>query len=397
MTNSEAPTNTLSASDYALFRETVRHFTEREITPNIDTWEKAGIVPQAWWQRAGEAGLLCLEVDDKYGGAGGDFRSASLVIEEIMRAGAGGLGSCVTVHSDIVAMYIDNQGSDAQKRAWLPKMVRGEAVGALAMSEPGVGSDLQGMRTTARLDGDDFILNGQKTFITNGQNAGVCIVCAKTDPREGARGISLFLVDTTLPGYRPGRNLDKIGQHMADTSEIFLDDVRVPTDALLGSEKQGFGILMSELPRERLLLAIGGIAAAEAAIEWTVDYTSERHVFGQPIAEFQNTRFALAQLKAEVTIGRTFVDDCTEKLTRGELDATTAAMAKLWISQLQSRVADECLQLHGGYGYMAEFPISRAWTDARVQQIYGGSNEVMKEIIAREMFGKIRTKFSNDW
>ena len=391
MTNSEARNNTLSASDYALFRETVRRFTEREITPNIEAWEKAGIVPRTWWQRAGEAGLLCLEVDDEYGGAGGDFRSASLVIEEIMRAGAGGLGSCVTVHSDIVATYINNQGSEAQKRAWLPKMVRGEAVGAIAMSEPGIGSDLQGMRTTARRDGDEFVLNGQKTFITNGQNAGVCIVCAKTDPREGARGISLFLVDTTLPGYRPGRNLDKIGQHMADTSEIFLDDVRVPAEALLGSENQGFGVLMSELPRERLLLAIGGIAAAEAAIEWTVDYTSERHAFGQPIAEFQNTRFSLAQLKAEVTIGRTFVDDCTEKLMCGELGATTAAMAKLWISQLQSRVADACLQLHGGYGYMAEFPISRAWTDARVQQIYGGSNEVMKEIIAREMFGKVRS------
>ena len=387
----ESLTNTLSASDYAIFRETVRRFTEREITPNIDAWEKAGIVPRAWWQRAGEAGLLCLEIDEKYGGAGGDFRSASLVIEEVMRAGAGGLGSSISVHSDIVAMYIANQGTEAQKQEWLPKMVRGEAVGAIAMSEPGVGSDLQGMRTTARRDGDEFILNGQKTFITNGHNAGVCVVCAKTDPSEGARGISLFMVDTTLAGYRLGRNLEKIGQHMSDTSEIFLDDVRVPATSLLGSENQGFGILMSELPRERLLLAIGGIAAAEAAIEWTVDYTSERHVFGKPIAEFQNTRFTLAQIKAEVTIGRSFANDCTEKLMRGELDATTAAMAKLWISQLQSRVADACLQLHGGYGYMAEFPISRAWTDARVQQIYGGSNEVMKEIIARDIFGKIRS------
>ena len=393
MTSSEPTTgtNALTATDYALFRETARRFTEREIKPNIEAWEKAGIVPQDWWQRAGEAGLLCVEISDSYGGAGGDFRSASLVIEEIMRASAGGLGSCISVHSDIVAMYINNQGSESQKRAWLPKMVSGDAVGAIAMSEPDAGSDLQSMRTTARRDGDEFVLNGQKTFITNGQNAGICIVCAKTDPHEGARGISLFLVDTTLPGYRRGRNLDKIGQHMSDTSEIFLDDVRVPPDALLGSENKGFGILMSELPRERLLLAIGGVAAAEAAIEWTVEYTCERKAFGQPIAEFQNTRFTLAQLKAEVTIGRSFVEDCTDRLMRGELDATTAAMAKLWLSQLQSRVADACLQLHGGYGYMSEFPIARAWTDARVQQIYGGSNEVMKEIIARDLFGKARS------
>ena len=391
MTNTDPATriNSLTATDYALFRETARRFAEQEVKPNIEAWEKAGIVPFEWWRRAGEAGLLCVEIPDTYSGAGGDFRSASLVIEEIMRAGAGGLGSSLSVHSDIVGMYVNNQGTEAQKQDWLPKMVRGDVVAAIAMSEPDAGSDLKSMRTTARRDGDAYVLNGQKTFITNGQNAGLCIVCAKTDASAGAHGISLFLVDTTLPGYQTGRNLKKIGQHMSDTSEIFLDDVRVPADSLLGDENQGFGILMSELPRERLLLAIGGIAAAEAAIEWTVDYTSQRKVFGKPIAEFQNTRFTLAQLKAEVTIGRTFVESCTDLLMRGELDATTAAMAKLWLSQLQSRVADACLQLHGGYGYMAEFPISRAWTDARVQQIYGGSNEVMKEIIARGMFGKL--------
>ena len=387
--NSPARSNTLTATDYTLFRDTARRFAEQEIKPNIDAWEKAGIVPLDWWRRAGEAGLLCVEIGDVYGGAGGDFRSAALVIGEIMRIGAGGLGSSISVHSDIVAIYINNQGDAAQKDCWLPKMVSGDAVGAIAMSEPDAGSDLKSMRTTARRDGDGYVLNGQKTFITNGQNAGICIVCAKTDANAGAHGISLFLVDTTSPGFQVGRNLEKVGQHMSDTSEIFLDDVRVPATSLLGEENQGFGILMSELPRERLLLAIGGIAAAEAAIEWTVDYTSQRKVFGKPIAEFQNTRFTLAQLKAEVTIGRTFVESCTDLLMQGELDATTAAMAKLWLSQLQSRVADACLQLHGGYGYMTEFPIARAWTDARVQQIYGGSNEVMKEIIARGMFGKL--------
>ena len=382
--------DTLTATDYALFRETARRFTEREVTPNIDAWEKACIVPLDWWRRAGEAGLLCVEIDQIHGGAGGDFRSASVVLEEVMRAGAGGLGSTLSVHSDIVAIYLNNYGTAEQKRAWLPRMVSGEAVGAIAMSEPGAGSDLQSIRTTARRDGDAYILNGQKTFITNGHNAGICIVVAKTDAEARAHGVSLFLVDASLPGFHRGRNLEKIGQHMSDTSEIFLDDVRVPADALLGGENQGFGILMSELPRERLLLAVGAIAAAEAAIEWTVDYTSERKAFGKRVAEFQNTRFTLAQLKAEITIGRTFVDHCTDLLMAGELDATTAAMAKLWLSQLQSRVADACLQLHGGYGYMVEYPISRAWTDARVQQIYGGSNEVMKEIIARDLFGKVQ-------
>ena len=383
-----ARANALDASDHALFRETARRFVAREVTPHIEAWEEAGIVPREWWRRAGEAGLLCVEIDPAHGGAGGDFRGASLVIEEVMRAGAGGLGSALSVHSDIVAIYLDRHGTEAQRRAWLPRMARGDAIGAIAMSEPGAGSDLQGVRTTARRDGDSYLLSGQKTFITNGHNAGLCIVVAKTDPRAGAHGISLFLVDAALPGFRRGRKLDKVGQHMSDTSEIFLDEVRVPATALLGGENRGFGILMSELPRERLLLAVGAIAAAEAAIEWTVAYTSERTAFGKRIAEFQNTRFTLAQLKAEVTIGRTFVDRCVDLLTAGALDAGTAAMAKLWLSQLQSRVADACLQLHGGYGYMREYPISRAWADARVQQIYGGSNEVMKEIIARDLFGK---------
>lgn len=381
--------NKLTATDYALFRETARRFCEQEVIPNIQAWEKAGIISLDWWRRAGEAGLLCVEISETYGGAGGNFRSSSLVIEEVMRAGAAGLGSTLSVHSDIVAIYLNNYGTEEQKRAWLPKMVSGEAVGAIAMSEPDAGSDLQSIRTSARRDGDSYVLNGQKTFITNGHNAGMCIVVAKTDPKARAQGVSLFLVDTSLPGFEKGRNLEKIGQHMSDTSEIFLDDVRVPTDTLLGSENQGFGILMSELPRERLSLAVGAIAAAEAAIEWTVEYTLERKAFGKPIAGFQNTRFTLAELKAEVTIGRTFVNHCTDLLMAGDLDATTAAMAKLWLSQLQSRVADACLQFHGGYGYMVEYPISRAWTDARVQQIYGGSNEMMKVIIARDLFGKL--------
>ena len=388
-TASHTATNKLTATDYALFRETARRFCEQEVIPNIQVWEKARTIPLDWWRRAGEAGLLCVEIGETYGGAGGNFRSSSLVIEEVMRAGAAGLGSTLSVHSDIVAIYLNNYGTEEQKRAWLPKMVRGEAVGAIAMSEPDAGSDLQSIRTSARRDGDSYVLNGQKTFITNGHNAGMCIVVAKTNPKARAHGVSLFLVDTSLPGFEKGRNLEKIGQHMSDTSEIFLDDVRVPIHTLLGGENQGFGILMSELPRERLSLAVGSIAAAEAAIEWTVEYTLERKAFGKQIAEFQNTRFTLAELKAEVTIGRTFVNHCTDLLMKGELDATTAAMAKLWLSQLQSRVADACLQFHGGYGYMVEYPISRAWTDARVQQIYGGSNEMMKVIIARDLFGKI--------
>ena len=386
---SHTVTNKLTATDYALFRETARRFCEQEVIPNIQAWEKAGIIPLDWWRRAGEAGLLCVEISETYGGAGGNFRSSSLVIEEVMRAGAAGLGSTLSVHSDIVAIYLNNYGTEEQKQAWLPRMVSGEAIGAIAMSEPDAGSDLQRIRTSARRDGDTYVLNGQKTFITNGHNAGMCIVVAKTDPKARAHGVSLFLVDTSLPGFKKGRNLEKIGQHMSDASEIFLDDVRVPTDTLLGGENQGFGILMSELPRERLSLAVGAIAAAEAAIEWTVEYTLERKAFGKPIAGFQNTRFTLAELKAEVTIGRTFVNHCTDLLMEGELDATTAAMAKLWLSQLQSRVADACLQFHGGYGYMVEYPISRAWTDARVQQIYGGSNEMMKVIIARDLFGKV--------
>ena len=388
-TASHTATNKLTATDYALFRETARRFCEQEVIPNIQVWEKARTIPLDWWRRAGEAGLLCVEIDEAYGGAGGNFRSSSLVIEEVMRAGAAGLGSTLSVHSDIVAIYLNNYGTEEQKRAWLPKMVSGEAVGAIAMSEPDAGSDLQSIRTSARRDGDSYVLNGQKTFITNGHNAGMCIVVAKTDTKARAHGVSLFLVDTSLPGFKKGRNLEKIGQHMSDTSEIFLDDVRVPTETLLGGENEGFGILMSELPRERLSLAVGAIAAAEAAIEWTVEYTLERKAFGKPIAGFQNTRFTLAELKAEVTIGRTFVNHCTDLLMKGELDATTAAMAKLWLSQLQSRVADACLQFHGGYGYMVEYPISRAWTDARVQQIYGGSNEMMKVIIARDLFGKV--------
>ena len=385
---SHAGANVLSATDHALFRETARRFVAREVTPHLEAWEKAGTTPRDWWRRAGEAGLLCVEIDPVHGGAGGDFRGASLVIEEVMRAGAGGLGSSLSVHSDIVAIYLDRYGTEEQKRVWLPRMVSGEAIGAIAMSEPGAGSDLQSIRTTARRDGDAYLLDGQKTFITNGHNAGLCIVVAKTEAQAGAHGVSLFLVDTSLPGFRRGRRLEKVGQHMSDTTEIFFDEVRVPASALLGGENHGFGILMSELPRERLLLAVGAIAAAEVAIEWTVTYTSERTAFGKRIAEFQNTRFTLAQLKAEVTIGRTFVDRCVDLLMEGALDAGTAAMAKLWLSQLQSRVADACLQLHGGYGYMREYPISRAWTDARVQQIYGGSNEVMKEIIARDLFGK---------
>jgi acyl-CoA dehydrogenase len=304
-------------------------------------------------------------------------------MEELARVGASGPG--FTLHSDIVAPYILAYGTEEQRRRYLPKMAKGEIIGAIAMSEPGAGSDLQGVRTTAAQRGNGYVLNGQKTFITNGQNADVVIVVTKTDPSLGAKGTTLFLVDGSLPGFTRGRNLEKLGMHAQDTSELFFQDVELPGDARLGAEGEGFVLLMKELAWERLQIAINAIASAEAAIQWTTDYVRERKLFGKTVFDFQTTKHRLAELKTEVQIGRVFVDRCIERMMEGELDAATAAMAKYWITDLQCKVLDNCVQLHGGYGYMAEYPIARAYADARVQRIYGGTNEIMKELIARTL------------
>ena len=369
--------------DHELFRDQVRKFVEREITPHHAQWEKDGIVPRSAWLKAGEAGLLCATMPEEYGGAGVDRYYSTILMEEFARAGATGPG--FSLHSDIVAPYIRTYGTEEQKRTWLPKMATGEVIGAIAMTEPGTGSDLQGVRTTAVRDGDELVINGQKTFITNGQNADLVILVTKTDPTAGAKGTTLVLVEANRPGFRKGRNLDKLGLKAQDTSELFFDDVRVPVSNILGGEGKGFYLLMQELAWERLQIAISAVAVCEVSLEQTVDYTRQRKAFGKTIADFQNTRFKLAELKAETQVARVFVDRCIELVVKGELDVTTAAMAKYWCSDLQGKVVDECLQLHGGYGFMWEYPIARAYADARVQRIYGGANEIMKELISRTL------------
>ncbi len=372
------------------FRSSVRRFVSAEVAPHTEKWERDGIVPLEVWRGFGDAGLLCVDVPETYGGVGADVRFSNVVLEEVTRANAGGLCSGLMVHSDIVAPYLVNHGTEEQKHLWLPRLIAGECVGAIAMTEPSAGSDLKAIRTQARPDGDGdgWRVSGQKTFITNGQNAGLVITAARTDPGPGARGISLFLVDSSSPGYQRGRNLEKVGQHMADTSELFYEDVAVPAEALLGTEGGGFAILMGELPRERTMIAAFAQAAAEVAFDWTVAYVREREAFGKPLAALQNTRFKLAELRTELDIGRTYIDHCLEELAAGRLDATQAAKAKYWLTELQGRACELGVQLHGGYGYMAEYPIARAWADARVQRIYGGANEVMLELVARSFLGR---------
>ncbi len=374
---------TLFSAEHELYREQVRKFVEREIVPHHAQWEKDHIVPRSVWLAAGEAGLLLPAIPDEYGGCGGDRLHSAIVMEELARASVTGPG--FSLHSDIVAPYILAYGTEEQKRRYLPRMAKGETIGAIAMTEPGAGSDLQGVRTSAVQRGNGYVLNGQKTFITNGQNADVVIVVAKTDPVAGAKGITLFLVDGGLPGFSKGRNLEKLGMHAQDTSELFFQDVELPGDARLGAEGEGFKLLMQELAWERLQIAISGIAAAEAALRWTVDYVRERKAFGRTVFDFQTTKHKLAELKTEIQIGRTFVDRCLQQMMESELDPITAAMAKYWITDLQGKVMDGCLQLHGGYGFMMEYPIARAYADARVQRIYGGTNEIMKELIARSL------------
>lgn len=377
-------TRSVYDEEHTLFRDAVRKFFDKEMKPHHEDWEKEGIVPREFWRRSGEQGLLCPQVPEEYGGPGGDYRYLSIVNEELGFAGASGPG--FAVHSDICAGYILKYGSEDQKKTWLPSMVSGEVIAAIAMTEPNTGSDLQGVKTTALLDGNQYVVNGSKTFISNGQNADLVIVVAKTDPKQGAKGVSLILVETDRDGYELGRNLDKMGLHAADTSEMSFDDVRVPTSNLLGTEEgQGFAQLMQELPQERLSIAVGAQATAQYAYDLTIEYTKERKAFGKAIFDFQNTRFKLADLKAQLEVGWAFVDKCIEHHGRGELSASDAAMAKLWVTEMLGRVADECVQLFGGYGYMNEYPITRLYTDARVQRIYGGTSEIMKELISRSL------------
>jgi alkylation response protein AidB-like acyl-CoA dehydrogenase len=374
---------TLFSADHELFRDSVRKFLEQHAVPFHAQWEKNGHVDRALWYKAGEAGLLCSHLPEAYGGAEADFLYSAVVIEEIARLGLTGIG--FSLHSDIVAPYLLHYGSEEQRRRYLPRMASGELIGAIAMTEPGAGSDLQGVRTTAVLDGDEYVINGSKTFITNGWLADLVVVVAKTDPQAGARGTSLFLVETGTPGFSRGRRLEKVGMKAQDTSELFFQDVRVPRENLLGQAGMGFAYLMQELPQERLTVGVAALASAEAALGWTLDYTRERKAFGKAVADFQNTRFKLAEMAAEIQVGRVFTDRCLELHLQGKLDVPTAAMLKYWATELQCRVLDECVQLHGGYGYMWEYPVARAWADARVQRIYAGTNEIMKEIIARSL------------
>lgn len=374
---------TLFDESHQMFRETTRKFIEKEVTPFHAAWEEQGYVDRAVWKKAGETGLLCTSMPEAFGGADGDKLFQMALIEEVSRANATGLG--FGLHSEIVAPYLLNYGNDAQKKRYLPAMASGEMIGAIAMTEPAAGSDLQGIKTTATLKGDHYVLNGSKTFITNGFHADLVIVVAKTNPAAGAKGTSLLLVERGMPGFEKGKRLKKVGLHAQDTSELFFNDVKVPVANLLGRENEGFIYLMQELPWERLQIAIQAVANAQAAIEWTLAYVKERKVFGTTVASYQNTRFKLAEMQTEVQIAQVFVDRCMELLLVKKLDTATASMAKYWCSDLQCKVIDECVQLHGGYGYMWEYPVARAYADARVQRIYGGTNEIMKEVITRSM------------
>ncbi|MEU6996731.1 acyl-CoA dehydrogenase family protein [Nonomuraea sp. NPDC046570] len=373
----------LFEEEHLLFRETVREFLAREIVPHHAQWEKDGIVPREVWKKAGEIGMFGFGVPEEYGGAGvKDFRYNTVIGEEIIRIGASGLG--FALHNDVMSPYIVELSDDEQKQRWLPGFVSGELITAIAMTEPGAGSDLQGVRTTAVLNEDHYVVNGQKTFITNGINADLVVVVAKTDPTAGARGTTLLVVERGMEGFSRGRNLDKIGMKAQDTAELFFDNVRVPVANRLGpADGQGFYQLMNNLPQERMSIAVGAVAAAETILEQTIEYCRTRQAFGRSIGTFQNTKFVLAELATEVEIARHYVDKCVLALNAEQLTAVDAAKAKWWTTELQNKVIDRCLQLHGGYGYMMEYPVAKAWIDSRVQTIYGGTTEIMKEIIGR--------------
>ncbi len=379
-------TRTLFGPEHEAFRDSFAKFLEQEAVPFHDQWEEQGYVDRKLWSKAGENGFLCTSMPEEYGGVGADQLFSVIEMEELARANVSGIG--FSLHSEIVAPYILHYGTPEQKAKYLPKMASGELIGAIAMTEPAAGSDLQGIKTRAERKGDHFVLHGSKTFITNGWHADVVIVVAKTNPNEGAKGTSLFLIERGMAGFEKGKRLKKLGLKAQDTSELFFNDVIVPMDNLLGGpsfENRGFVCLMEELPWERLQIAVTAVASAQAAVEWTTNYVKERKAFGQPVGNFQNTRYKLAELQTEVQIAQVFLDRCTELLIKKQLDTATASMAKYWCTDLQCKVMDECVQLHGGYGYMWEYPVTRAFADARVQRIYGGTNEIMKEVISRSM------------
>jgi alkylation response protein AidB-like acyl-CoA dehydrogenase len=377
---------TLFDADHLAFKDAFERFVDKEIAPHHAEWEVQGYVDKSVWRQAGENGFLCMTMPEAYGGALDDKRYSVIQMEVLAAGGYSGIG--FGLHSEIVAPYLLHYGTDAQKEKYLPKLASGELIGAIAMTEPAAGSDLQGVKTTAVRDGDDFIINGSKTFITNGWNADLVIVVAKTDPSAGAKGTSLFLVEAGTPGFEKGQRLKKLGMKAQDTSELFFQNVRVSADQLLGGAahlNRGFIALMEQLPWERLQIAVTAVAAAQSVIEQTVAYVKERQVFGQPVASYQNTRYTLAELQTEVQVARVFVDKCIELVMADQLDSATASMAKYWCTDLQCKVMDACVQLHGGYGYMWEYAVTRQYADARVQRIYGGTNEIMKELISRQM------------
>ena len=378
---------TLFSPEHESFRDSFRRFMNAEIAPFHAAWEEQGYVDKAVWGKAGALGFLNMSMPSAFGGADADKLFAIVQIEELSAAGFSGIG--YVLHSEIVSPYLLHYATPAQKNTYLPRLSSGEMVGAIAMTEPSAGSDLQGIKTTASLQADgSYLLNGSKTYITNGWHSDLVIVVAKTNPAAGAKGTSLFLVEANAPGFTKGKPLHKLGLKAQDTCELFFDNVRLPADSLLGGAdflNRGFICLMEQLPWERLQIAIGAVAASQAAIGWTLDFVKQRHVFGQPVASFQNTRFKLAELQTEVQVARVFVDKCTELLVQDKLDTATASMAKYWTTDLQCKVMDECVQLHGGSGFMWEYPITRAYADARVQRIYGGTNEIMKEVITRSM------------
>lgn len=369
-----------------LFRENIRRFIDAEVQPNYEQWEKEEIFPRELWNALGEQGLLCVDIPEEFGGFGANFLYAMVILEEFSRANCVSIGGSIAVHSDVVAHYILNNGTEEQKQHYLPRMASGECVGAVAMTEPGAGSDLQGIRTIATRDGTHYVINGSKTFITNGQHCDVIVVAARTDLESPAsRGTTLFLVDANNPGYKRGRNLEKIGMHASDTSEMFFDDARVSETTILGELDRGFGVLMGELQRERLALAAIATAAAEGVLAETIEYVKERQAFGAPIAKLQNTKFRLAEAATDIRIHRAFIEECKALQVQGTLDTASASMAKYSATEMQCRVVDTCLQLYGGYGYMREYVVSRAFVDARAQRIYGGTSEIMKELISRSV------------
>ncbi|MDP1737436.1 MAG: acyl-CoA dehydrogenase family protein [Caulobacter sp.] len=379
-------TPSLAEEEIVIFNDSVgRFFEEKAPESRVARWREAGVVERAFWTESAQAGLACLSIPEEYGGMGGDYRHEVVLMEQLGAKGVDGFG--LSLHNAIVAPYILLCGTEEQKQRWLPKMATCELVSAIAMTEPGAGSDLQGIKTTARLDGNEYVINGSKTFITNGQTANLIIVVCKTDPSQGARGTSLLVVETdNAPGFERGRNLDKLGMEAADTSELFFNDVRVPTANLLGEgEGQGFFQLMGQLPQERLNIAVQAIATIERALALTIDYVKQRGAFGKKVIDFQNTQFVLAECKTEATVARVFVDHCIEQHLKGKLDAATASMAKYWLTDLENKIVDRCLQLYGGFGYMSEYPIARMYRDSRVQRIYGGTNEIMKVLIARTL------------